>query len=81
MPTQNSTQDSGQESGQSLQAVLDTTLARQIVDDGIRRYIQTRRDRIDGFVERHFSVQGSWALNKHGFGMDVIKAQIGRAHV
>jgi len=63
-------------SKQPLQAVLDTTLARQIVVDGIRRYIQTRRERIDGFVERHFSVEGSWALNKRGFGMDIVKAPV-----
>ncbi len=63
-------------SAQPIQAVLDTTLARQIVVDGIRRYIQSRRDRIDGFVERHFSVSGAWSLNKRGFGLDVVKAPL-----
>jgi len=61
---------------QPLQAVMDTTLARQIVEDGIRRFINTRRARIDDFVERNFSFSGSWDLNKRGFGLDIVKAPV-----
>ncbi len=59
---------------QSVAAVLDTPLARQIVNDGIRRYIQSRRDRIDDFVDQTFSAKRAWTLNKHGFGGDIVRA-------
>ncbi len=62
------------ETHQPLTAVLDTTMAREIVADGIRRYIASRRKKIDGFVDKHFSAKGAWALNKQGFGADIVKA-------
>ncbi len=63
-------------SKQALTAVLDTTLARQIVEDGIRRYIASRREKIDGFVDKHFSAKGAWNLNRNGLGADIIKAPL-----
>ncbi len=60
--------------GQSLSTVLDTPLARQIVIDGIQRYIQSRRAKVDEFVEQTFSRKGAWELNKKGLGGDVFRA-------
>ncbi len=57
-------------------AVLDTTLAREIVEDSIHRYIASRRGMVDGFVEKHFSRKGAWNLNKRGLGGDVVKAPL-----
>ena len=34
-------------------------LARAIVRDAVRKYIATRRERIDPFVDRHFTLAGS----------------------
>jgi len=63
-------------SSSQVTAVLDTTLAREIVDDSIRRYIASRRDKVDPFVEKHFSRKGAWSLNKRGISGDVYKAPL-----
>jgi len=60
----------------AVTAVLDTTLARQIVNDSIRRYIASRRDKVDGFVDKHFSRKGAWSLNKRGIGGDIFRAPL-----
>jgi len=60
----------------AMTAVLDTTLARQIVDDSIRRYIRSRRARVEEFTRNHFSREGAWALNKRGIGGDIVKAPL-----
>lgn len=62
--------------GREVTAVLDRTLARTIVDDGIRRYINKRREMVPEFVEKHFSTRGAWDLNKRGVGADILKAPI-----
>ena len=38
-------------------------LACAIVHDAVRKYIATRRERIDPFVDRHFTLAGSLALH------------------
>lgn len=61
-------------SASNITAVLDAPLARQIVTDGIRRYIDSRRAKVDEFVDRTFDQKGAWALNKKGLGGDVLRA-------
>jgi len=39
-------------------------LACAIVHDAVRKYIATRRERIDPFVDRHFTLVGSLALHR-----------------
>jgi len=60
----------------AVTAVLDTTLAREIVEDSIRRYIASRRAKVDAFAEKHFSRAGAWSLNKRGMGGDIVKAPL-----
>ena len=49
-------------------------LARAIVDDAVRKYIATRRERIDPFVDRHFTLAGSLALHRQAVGWDLLRA-------
>lgn len=52
---------------------------RQIVkglDRAIRNYIQSRRFKIPGFVEKHFSVSGAARINRKALSMDLIKAPL-----
>jgi hypothetical protein len=49
-------------------------LARTIVREAARQYIASRRDRIDAFVDRHFTVAGSLALHRRAFGWDLVRA-------
>ena len=43
------------------------------VDHGIDAYITSRRARIPGFIDRHFSVRGALALHRKTFGRDWYK--------
>src|SRR5207253_1492817 len=47
---------------------------RVIVHDAVRKYIATRRERIDPFIDRHFTVAGSLALHRRAIGWDVLGA-------
>ena len=49
-------------------------LARVIVHDAVRKYIATRRERIDPFVDRHFTLAGSLALHRRAIGWDLLRA-------
>jgi hypothetical protein len=51
-------------------------LAHAIVRDAARRYIASRRDRIDIFVDRHFTLIGSLALHRRALGWDLVRAPI-----
>ena len=51
-------------------------LAGAIVRDAARRYIATRRARIDAFVDRHFTFAGSLALHRHALGWDLVRAPL-----
>lgn len=53
---------------------FDPSTARAVVDEAIGRYIAGRRDRIDGFVDAHFSFRGSARLHRHAIGYDLVKA-------
>lgn len=45
-----------------------------IVRDGIRRYFAARRERVQPFVERHFSLRGTAAIHRAALGLDVLRA-------
>jgi hypothetical protein len=49
-------------------------LIAQVVEDGIRRYIRARRQRVPTFVNRHFSLCGSLAVHRLAFGFDLLRA-------
>jgi hypothetical protein len=49
-------------------------LAHAIVHDAVRKYIATRRERIDPFVDRHFTLAGSIALHRWAIGWDLLRA-------
>jgi hypothetical protein len=53
--------------------------AREILDDAITRHFDKVRARIPGFVERHFSWQGAWKLNRKGLGRDLYRAPLNAA--
>ncbi|UVF22779.1 hypothetical protein HPT29_027560 (plasmid) [Microvirga terrae] len=45
-----------------------------IVADAGRRYFDSRRSRVDAFVDRHFSLAGSAAIHRRAVGWDMLKA-------
>jgi len=45
-----------------------------IVRDGIRRYFAARRERVQPFVERHFSLRGTASIHRAALGLDVLRA-------
>jgi hypothetical protein len=49
-------------------------LASAIVRDAVQRYIESRRARIDAFVDRHFTLAGSIALHRRALGWDLLRA-------
>ena len=51
-------------------------LAGTIVRDAARRYIANRRERVDAFVDRHFTLAGSLALHRHAMGWDLLRAPV-----
>jgi len=44
------------------------------VRDAAHRYIATRRERVDAFVDRHFCLAGSLALHRRAIGWDLVRA-------
>jgi hypothetical protein len=49
-------------------------LASAIVRGAVQRYIESRRGRIDAFVDRHFTLAGSIALHRRALGWDLVRA-------
>jgi hypothetical protein len=49
-------------------------LASAIVRDGVQRYIESRRGRIEAFVDRHFTLVRSLALHRRALGWDLLRA-------
>jgi hypothetical protein len=62
-----------------IESETDLTLARQIVDDGVRCYFDDRRERIKPFVDRNFSLRGSIALHRQAVGWDIARAPLNLA--
>jgi hypothetical protein len=48
--------------------------AGRIVADAAHRYFESCRSRMDGFVDRHFSLAGSAAIHRKAVGWDMLKA-------
>jgi hypothetical protein len=55
-------------------AVLSPENAQSIVAAAARRYFESRRSRVDDFVDRHFSLAGSAAIHRRAVGWDMLKA-------
>jgi hypothetical protein len=51
-------------------------LAQQAVEAGIRRYCTSRRERIAGFVDRHFSLRGTARLHRAALGWDLLRVPV-----
>ena len=49
-------------------------LAAAIVRDAAHRYVVSRHERVDAFVDRHFTLVGSLALHRQAIGWDVLRA-------
>src|SRR3954454_250764 len=47
--------------------------ARDTVAEAARHYFESRRGRVDAFVDRHFSLSGALALHRKALGWDVLK--------
>ncbi|HEY4172856.1 MAG TPA: DUF6635 family protein [Rhodopila sp.] len=54
----------------------DRAYARQIVEDGVRRYFAACRDRIRPFVDQNFSLRGSIRLHRAAVGWDIARAPL-----
>jgi len=54
----------------------ESDIARAIVRNAVHRYIASRRDRVDGFVDRHFTFAGSLALHRAALGLDMVRAPL-----
>jgi hypothetical protein len=53
---------------------IDPQLAQQIVDDGVRRYIAARREKIPQFIDSMYTFAGSLRLHRHAVGFDLLRA-------
>src|SRR3712207_6281341 len=60
----------------SANALLAKEDAQRIVADGARRYFESRRARVDEFVERHFSFSESLSLHRKAVGWDMLKTPV-----
>lgn len=60
----------------SATPLLDDALARRVVDDGVRRYIASRRDRVGPFIDAHFSLIGALRLHREALGWDIARAPL-----
>ena len=58
----------------SANALLTKEDAQRIVAEGARRYFESRRARVNEFVERHFSFSGSLSMHRKAIGWDILKA-------
>src|ERR671910_146946 len=58
----------------SAEILLTKEDAQRIVAEGARRYFDSRRARVDEFVERHFSFAGSFSMHRKAIGWDMLKA-------
>lgn len=54
--------------------VVDRSIVRRAVEDGIGRYADSRRDAIPEFVDQNFSLGGSLKLHRHALGWDIARA-------
>lgn len=50
--------------------------ARRTVTEAADRYFRSRRERVDKFVDQHFSLGGTLALHRQALGWDLLKAPL-----
>lgn len=43
---------------------------------GVERYFTECRERVPGFVRRHFRYPGAWHTNRHGLGWDLLRSPL-----
>jgi hypothetical protein len=55
--------------------------AGRIVADAAHRYFESRRSRVDGFVDCHFSLAGSAAIHRKALGWDSRNLRLVRPYV
>lgn len=55
---------------------VEQDLAGTIVCDAACRYVASRRERVDAFIDRHFTLAGSLALHRHALGWDLCRAPL-----
>ncbi|MDF1791343.1 MAG: hypothetical protein P1U88_05495 [Thalassobaculaceae bacterium] len=60
---------------------FDPSTARSVVDDAISRYIDSRRERINPFVDAHYGWSGSARLHRNALGLDLVRAPLNVALV
>jgi hypothetical protein len=51
-------------------------LARAVVRGTSRQYVSSRRDRVDTFIDRHFTLSGSLALHRCSLGWDFVRSPL-----
>ncbi len=57
-------------------AVDQEAVAAEIVQDGVRRYFETRHALVKPFVDRNFSLRGSIRLHRAAVGWDIARAPL-----
>jgi hypothetical protein len=55
-------------------AAMSRDRARVVFDAAVARYIAERRERIPGFVDRHFGFKGALRLHRRAVGWDIARA-------
>jgi hypothetical protein len=60
--------------GEQMSDTSRQELASAIVRDAVRWYIESRRERIEAFVDRHFTLAGALALHRRALGWDLLRA-------
>jgi hypothetical protein len=60
----------------SVQRTGEEDFAETILSDAARRFVARRRERVDAFVDRHFSLGGTLALHRHALGWDLVRAPL-----
>jgi hypothetical protein len=52
------------------------SVIEQVMDAGIRQYIQTRHDKVDSFVKTHFSMKSALKLHRKALGGDLYRVPL-----
>lgn len=71
-----SAHENPQKSAETRQSLMSLSEARQIVDQSVQGYFDSRREMVPDFIDRHFSWKGAWQLNKRALGRDLYRAPL-----
>ena len=52
----------------------DEAVARDVIEQAAQRYVAGCRQRLDPFIDRHFSFKGALKLHRHALGWDLLRA-------